>query len=134
VGGFEVTLVDTSSWVEYLRELDSKASERVEVLLLAGEAAWCEMTLFELWNGVRGAREKRELAELEQEITLLPIHSPIWQTACKLACRCRDSGLKVPANDILIAACAASHAVELEHCDAHFDKILPVAAKLSPGR
>ncbi len=123
-------LVDTSSWIEYLRELESEASERVEDLVLAGEASWCEMTLVELWNGARGARERSELAELEKEITLLSVHSPVWKTARKLARRCREAGVTVPASDIVITACAANHGVELEHCDGHFDKILPIAAKL----
>jgi predicted nucleic acid-binding protein len=39
----------------------------------------------------------------------------------------------VPAADIVIAARAAAYKLELEHCDAHFDKVLPVAAKLYPA-
>jgi predicted nucleic acid-binding protein len=35
-----------------------------------------------------------------------------------------------PLNDIVIAVCAVNHDLELEHCDSHFEKILPVAAKL----
>jgi predicted nucleic acid-binding protein len=54
-------LVDTSSWVEYLRDRESEAGDSVEVLVLSGEAAWCDITLVELWHGVRGAKEKREL-------------------------------------------------------------------------
>lgn len=123
-------LVDTSSWVEYLRELESEASGRVEDLVLSGEAAWCEMTLLELWNGARGAREKSELAEMEKEITLLPVHAPVWKTARNLARRCREAGLTVPASDIIVSACAVNHGVELEHCDGHFDKIMPIADKL----
>ena len=122
-------LVDTSSWIEYLRDRESQATGRVRDLVLDGEAAWCDMTLVELWNGARGAREKRELAELEKEITLLPVHAPVWKSACKLARRCREAGLTVPASDIVIAACAVNHAVELEYCDEHFIKILPIAAK-----
>jgi predicted nucleic acid-binding protein len=125
-----VKLVDTSSWVEYLRDRESEASGRVEDLLLAGEASWCEMTLVELWNGARGTREKGGLAELEKEITLLPVPPPVWKTACKLARRCREAGITVPASDIVVAACAANHGVELEHCDDHFDKILPITVKL----
>ena len=120
-------LVDTSSWVDYLRDLNSDVCARVGSLVLAGEAAWCEMTLVELWNGARGTREKRELAEMEKEITLLPIHRGVWQTACKLARSCRDAGLTVPANDIVIAACAIENKVGLEHCDRHFDNIMPLA-------
>jgi predicted nucleic acid-binding protein len=130
VGGHEVKLVDTSSWVEYLRQLESPASQRVESLVLDGEAAWCDMTAVELWNGTRGAREKRELAELEKEIILLPVNAGVWQVARKLALRCREAGFTLPTSDIVIAACAAHHKAELEHCDRHFDKILPLAAKL----
>ncbi|MHB8520248.1 MAG: PIN domain-containing protein [Limisphaerales bacterium] len=125
-----MTLVDTSSWIEYLRQSESAPSTRVEGLVLDGEAAWCDMTLVELWNGVRGAREKRELAEMEKEIIPLPINTEVWRVACRLALRCREAGLTVPANDIVVAACATEYQVELEHCDSHFDKILPVAAKL----
>ena len=48
-------LIDTSSWVEYFREHESEAGDNVEVLVLSGEAAWCDITLVELWHGVRGA-------------------------------------------------------------------------------
>ena len=123
-------LVDTSSWVEYLRELDSDASHRVEELLLKGEASWCDMNLVELWNGARGAREKRELAEMEREITVLPVDSEVWQVARRLARSCRDAGFTVPASDIVVAACAVHHKLEIEYCDAHFDNIMPVAVKL----
>jgi PIN domain nuclease of toxin-antitoxin system len=30
----------------------------------------------------------------------------------------------------LLPACAANHKLPLEHCDSHFDKVLPIAAKL----
>jgi len=130
MGGGEVKLIDTSSWIDYLRSLDSEASKRVEKLVLEEEAAWCDVTLVELWNGVRGAKEKRDLAELEKEITLLSVDSAVWQQAKQLAMACRDAGLTAPMADIVIAACAKTYDVELEHCDRHFEKILSVSAKL----
>ena len=123
-------LVDTSSWIEYLRQSNSEAGQRVENLLLDAEAAWCDMTAVELWNGARGAREKRELAALEREITLYSVDADAWRTARVLASRCRDSGLTMPASDIVIAACAARHGLEIEHFDSHFDAMLPLIKKL----
>lgn len=123
-------LVDTSSWVEYFRERESEAGDNVEVLVLSGEAAWCDMTLVELWHGVRGAKEKRELAQMEKEIERIPVNGPVWQLAARLALRCREKGITVPASDIVTAACAATHKLELEHCDKHFDDILPLAKNL----
>jgi predicted nucleic acid-binding protein len=120
-------LIDTSSWIEYLRDRKSEAGDAVEVLVLSGEAAWCDVTLVELWHGVRGAKEKRELAEMEQEIERIPVDAAVWRFASKLALRCREKGFTVPISDIVTAACAVAHKLELEHCDKHFDDILPLA-------
>ncbi len=123
-------LVDTSSWVEYLRDHNSEAGDAVEVLVLSGEAGWCDITLVELWHGVRGAREKRELAEMESEIERIPVDAAAWRLACKLALRCREKGITVPISDIVTAACAVTHKLELEHCDKHFEDILPLTKAL----
>jgi predicted nucleic acid-binding protein len=125
-----VKLVDTSSWIEYLRDGKSNAGNRVEDLVLTGEAGWCDLTAVELWHGVRGSREKRDLAELEREVALFPVDADTWQKARRLAVRCRDTGLTVPVADIIIAAAAVRHGLDLEHCDRHFEKILPLAARL----
>jgi predicted nucleic acid-binding protein len=123
-------LVDTSSWVEYLRDRESEAGDAVEVLVLSGEAAWCDMTLVELWHGVRGTKEKRELAEMEKEIERVDVNRDVWLLASRLALRCREKGVTVPASDIIIAACATHHRLDLEFCDGHFDAILPLANTL----
>jgi predicted nucleic acid-binding protein len=124
-------LVDTSCWVEYLRDRESESGDRVETLVLGGEAAWCDMTLVELWHGVRGSKEKRDLAEMETEIERIPVDGAAWRLASKLALRCREKGITVPSSDLVIAACAVAHKLELEHCDKHFDDILPLANSLT---
>lgn len=123
-------LIDTSSWVEYFRERESVAGDAVEALVLGGEAAWCDITLVELWHGVRGAKEKRELAEMEAEIERVPVDAPVWRLASKLALRCREKGMTLPISDIVTAACAVNHGLELEHCDKHFGDLLPLAKSL----
>jgi predicted nucleic acid-binding protein len=123
-------LIDTSSWVEYFRERESEAGDSVEVLVLSGEAAWCDITLVELWHGVRGAKEKRELAAMEKEVERIPVDAAVWRLASKLALRCREKGLTVPISDIVTAACAVVHGLELEHCDKHFNDLLPLAKSL----
>lgn len=125
-----MTLVDSSSWIEYLRERQSEVGDRVEILVLNGEAAWCDMTLVELWHGARGAREKRQLSELQSEIDRISVDGPVWQFAFRLARGCRERGLTVPPSDIIVAACATHHRLDLEHCDNHFNRILPIAAAL----
>jgi predicted nucleic acid-binding protein len=123
-------LVDTSAWVEYLRSRQSEAAANVESLLLADDAALCDMVMLELWNGARGQEEKRKLAGLSAAAPRLETNDEVWKLAHRLAILCRDKGNTIPAADILVAACATFHAVELEHKDSHFDIILPLAKSL----
>ena len=130
MGQNEVTLVDTSSWIEALR-LNGRENirERVKLLLIDGLAAWCDMVAVELWNGARGDYEKKKLAELEKEIVCLPTTDEVWHGTRELARKSRRTGHTVPSADLIIASCAIYHGVKLEHCDAHFDLIMDLQLK-----
>jgi predicted nucleic acid-binding protein len=130
VGEDCVKLVDTSAWVEYLRAGNSDVAENVEALVLSDEAGWCDMVMLELWNGARGQEEKRKLAELSAAAPRLETTVEVWELAHRLAARCRDKGKTVPAADILVAACAVYHEVDLEHKDGHIEIILRLAKSL----
>ncbi len=118
-----MTLVDASSWIEFLRGRSSEPSLRVKSLLMEGRAAWCELTRVELWNGARGPAEKEALAALEEELEPYPINEQVWAKACALARACRAKGVTVPSTDLIVAACATHHGLPLEHCDNHFGLI-----------
>ncbi|MDB6128647.1 MAG: hypothetical protein JWM35_2543 [Verrucomicrobia bacterium] len=115
-----MTRVDTSSWVDALRHNgDARVRVRVQALLQAAEAAWCDLVRVELWNGLRGPAERKMMEQLEADVTLLPTTDAVWAKAMELARRSRVKGLTVPATDLIIAACAWEHRVEIEHHDAH---------------
>ena len=125
MGKNQITLIDTSSWIEALRttgRLDVR--QRVGALILNGMAAWCDMIAVELWNGAHGAYEKLKLEELEKDILCLPTTQDVWKKARLLAKKCREKGLTVPSADLVIASCALFHEAEIDHCDAHFDMII----------
>ena len=130
MGDRPMTLVDSSSWIEFLRGRASEPSQRVKAMLACGIAAWCELTLVELWNGAQGHVEKKALEELEAEVRLYAVNEQVWAKARLLARRSREKGITATSGDIVVAACAANYGLELEHCDSHFDKILPIANKL----
>jgi hypothetical protein len=117
-----MVLVDTSSWIHLLRpEGHRPARERVQRALEAGEACWCSMVRLELWNGAGGEREKKVLREFERVLPELPIDKNVWSDAFELARRARAAGVSVPASDLLIAACARHHQVDLEQSDSDFE-------------
>jgi predicted nucleic acid-binding protein len=119
-----VKLVDTSAWIEQLRRNgDAAVRRRVEGLLVTGEAAWCPVVRLELWTGAGGRREQRVLRDMERELQTLEVTPTVWDLACRLAANARAQGITVPASDLLVAACARHHEVELEHADSHFEMI-----------
>jgi predicted nucleic acid-binding protein len=117
-------MVDTSSWIHQIRRRgDPAVRARVEQLLRTGEAAWCPVIRLELWAGVGSDADRKLLRAYEQRIPELPITDEVWERACRMADGCRGSGRTVPPHDILIAACARHHELEIEHDDAHFDHL-----------
>ena len=123
-------LVDTSSWIEFLRGHQTAPALRVKELIRQDRAGWCDLIAVELWNGIRPGPEKKALQELEDAVTAFALTTDVWEKARRLAVRCREAGLTVPTNDIIIAACALNYALEIECFDNHFAAILPLAAKL----
>ena len=122
-----LVLVDTSSWIHLLRDDgDQVVRGRVEAALRAGEACWCSIIQLELWNGARGPREKRVLEDFGRTLPTLPIDDRVWRDAYEIARRALQSGVTVPATDIVIAACAGRHGARLESADADFELLRSV--------
>ena len=114
-------LIDTSSWIHFLRPTgDENVQGRVEALLKSGEACWCPIVQLELWNGARGNRERKVLNDFSKVLPSLSMDSEVWTAAYALARRARASGLTIPATDILITACARRHGAGLESSDKDF--------------
>jgi len=117
-------LVDTSAWIDALRKGgDPVVREAVRNATAEGEAVLCDVVRLELWNGARGDAERKILRALERDLELAPSPPEVWDAAVKLAAACRHKGITVPATDLLVAACAAHHALSLLHHDDHFDLI-----------
>ena len=127
--GERLVLVDTSSWIHFLRaDGDAQAQARVSATLNAGTARWCAMVRLELWNGARGEHEKKVLREFERLVPELPTTTPVWDAAFELSRRCRSAGITVPSADVLIFACAAYHGAALEHADEDFERVSSVVS------
>lgn len=114
-------LIDTSAWTRAMRAGgDPIVRARVFDLVNRDEAVWCDVVRLELWAGVRGQAERRQLVKYEAVLRRLPITDAIWQDACDFADRARAAGLAIPASDYLIFACARAYGVGIEHVDHHY--------------
>jgi predicted nucleic acid-binding protein len=120
-------MVDTSAWVEYLREAKNPWGDQVEELILANEAAWCDQVLLELIKGVTYA-QREKIKRLERIIPSLEIDSAVWSLSRKLAWAARASGITTPVGDVLVAACARKNEVSILHKgDDHFKQLSTIS-------
>lgn len=116
-----MTLLDTSSLVHLLRRKgDPAVKERVNSILLRGDAAFCDMVEVELWMGVASKADEKDVTDLADLLISLPIDETVWERAKTLAAACRKAGTPVPAPDSVIAACAFVHRAALDYEDEHF--------------
>lgn len=120
----ERVLIDSSVWIEVLREKGSlKYREKVNELLADNHIAICGVIIVELLGGVRS---KSEYAEFKQELDSLHYLETTKNNyfyAAEISYSLRNKGFKIPATDALIAAVAIENKCRLFHKDKHFDII-----------
>jgi predicted nucleic acid-binding protein len=114
-------LVDTSAWIEFLRDTGSPSCARVDELL-AEEIATCHPVRMELLAGARDEQHLQSLRGLLARTTTLETLPTDYEDAAMLYRICRRRGDTVrKLIDCLIAAHAIRARLPLLHTDADFD-------------
>ena len=98
-------LVDTSAWVEFLRDTGSSACQRVDDLL-DDDIATCHPIRMEVLAGARDEQHLNDLRRLLARASLLPTRAPDYEQAAAL---------------FLIAATAIRLGISVLHADSDFD-------------
>lgn len=114
-------LVDTSAWIEFLRDTGSPACRRVDRLLV-DEIATCDPIRMEVLAGARDEAHLADLRRLLARATVLPTEPADYEVAASLYRACRRRGETVRRLiDCLIAAIAIRGQVPVLHADVDFD-------------
>ena len=114
-------LVDTSAWVEFLRDTGSPACVRVDDLL-DEEVASCDPIRMEVLAGARDEGHLNDLRRLLARATRLPVESADYESAAANYRICRRRGETVrKLIDCLIAAVAIRVNVPILQADTDFD-------------
>ena len=113
-------LVDTSAWIEFLRDTGSEVCDAVDRLLDA-DLAICDAVSMEVLAGARSERHLIQLRGLLARASLLPTTSADYDAAASMYRSCRAGGDTVRRLiDCLIAAVAVRNDVEVIHADTDF--------------
>jgi len=125
-----VILIDTSAWVEFLRDSGSHTCQRVDDLL-ADEIATCDAVRMELLAGARNEQHLQQLRRLLARASTIPTEPVDYDAAAALYRTCRQQGHTVrKLIDCLIAAVAIRAGLPILHTDADFDTIAQHTALL----
>jgi predicted nucleic acid-binding protein len=116
-----VILVDTSAWIEFLRDTGSEVCVTVDRLLDA-DLAVCDAVSMEVLAGARSERHLMQLRGLLARATMLPTTPADYEAAASMYRSCRIHGATVrKLIDCLIAAVAVRADAEILHADADFE-------------
>jgi predicted nucleic acid-binding protein len=111
-----VILVDSSAWIEFLRETGSPTHRQLRSALEREEPlAWTDIVAMELLAGARDEADRDRLRRLLFGRHFLPVDGPAdYESAAELYRLCRRGG-ETPRKlvDCLIAAVAIRNRVEL---------------------
>ena len=116
-------LIDSSAWIEFLRDTGSSICQRVD-LLLDTEVATCEPVRLEILAGARDEQQLSELRGLLARATLVMTEPIDYEEASAIYRACRRNG-DTPRKLLhcLIAAIAIRSNLSVLHADSDFDAI-----------
>jgi len=115
-----VILVDTSAWIEFLRDTGSAVCAAVDDVL-DDDIAICDAVSMEALAGARSERHLIQLRGLLARATMLPTTPADYDEAALMYRACRASGETVrKLIDCLIGAVAVRAGAEILHADTDF--------------
>lgn len=128
-------LIDTSAWVEFLRDTGSPVCGLVDKLL-AEDIATCDPVRMEVLAGARNEQHLQQLRGLLARAAVVSTEPADFEVAAALYRTCRQRGRTVrKLMDCLIAAVAIRAGIPLLHLDTDFDTLVEHTALQvhSPG-
>jgi predicted nucleic acid-binding protein len=116
-------LIDTCAWVAFLRSGQGAMAARVAEALNDDTAMLCGVSITELLQGAKGAKEKQQLDFLFANVPCIAVEPSDWATAGHTLQALRTQGITLPLTDALIASIAKRKAVPVLTVDGHFQHL-----------
>jgi predicted nucleic acid-binding protein len=116
-------LIDTSAWIEFLRDTRGRVCARVDELLDT-EIGTSHPIRMEVLAGARDERHLDQLRRLLARASLIPTEPTDYEDAAALYRACRRGGDTVrKLIDCLLAATAIRTGVPVLHADTDFERL-----------
>lgn len=118
-------LIDTSIWIDVLRDKSGNAKVRLEAAINNRNYFLPIFAQMELLQGCQNEAEWQKLNQyLAVQKYIVPDYSTIWLNTARLYFELRRKGITIRSNiDCAIALCAIENNLLLLHCDRDFEQI-----------
>lgn len=120
-------LADTTAWIDYFRGAESVPGRLLARALGERSVFVCGQVLSELEQGLRGEDDKKAVLAALGSLEYIEMEPKVWIRAGALAAGLRRKGQAVPHSDLLVAALALEHRLQVLTADPHFREIPGVA-------
>ena len=121
-----MSLIDTSAWIEYLRQTGSRANIEVRRTLNV-DPEICDVIRMEILAGARDQQHLTQLEKLLARATTIKTEPVDYDNAAAIYRVCRKLGVTIRAQiDCLIAAIAIRTNTKIIHHDSDFEAIAQV--------
>ncbi len=115
-------IVDTSVWIEYLKNRPTLA-ENLDQQLLAGSIFTVGPVIAELLQGARTEKDYRILKNSIDGLPFIETTFEDWKLAGDISYKLRRKGVTLPTTDCVIAAVAIHQNASVMTYDRHFANI-----------
>lgn len=126
----DLTCVDTSAWIEYLRDSRHPVVQVTRELLVAARVCVADVVLGELFQGVRSPREQAIIEEFAQTLPILSGTPLTWKAAGQLAADARRHGKTLHLIDCYLASLVRERHAPFLTCDRHFEALQSLLPQL----
>ena len=116
-------LVDTSVWIQLLRDDEGGAADRVRRSLRLGEAGMAGPIATELMRGARTNKEIEALERLFRLVHCFEIDETLYREAGSLGFSLARRGITIGTVDLVLAQVALAYSVPILTLDRHFAMI-----------
>ena len=116
-------LVDTSIWIDYLKNKSSRIAEKVDGMLTKDEVYVPRIVIAELIQGAKSEREVSVIEEFVAAFNIIDQGEDTWVKAGKLAFTLKKKGRNINLSDCYIAVIAQEQDCHIFTLDVHFKEI-----------
>lgn len=115
-------LVDSNVFIRLIKARLDPGRELLERFDLE-DLATCGMVRLEVLRGIATPKARQALEGFFNVMQNIQTDNHLWESACKIGWEVTRAGFNVPAQDIIIAACAIRADAAVLTYDKHFDQI-----------